>query len=422
MAVGIAEIIILGLLADWAFKRLRVPGLVGMLLVGVVLGPYVLGWLDPDLLTVGADLRLIALIVILLRVGFELSRKTLHRVGGRVLLLSFIPATCEGLMITVAGPCLLGLTWLESAMLGSVLAAVSPAVVVPQMIRFIAARKGAAKDIPSMVMAAASVDDIYVIVVHSVVVGLYVGQQGNVAWQLAGIPLSLLLGAAVGLLVGAVLYRFFDRCNPRATKRVLVVVALSILLVRLQHLLVGHIPFAGLISAMAIGFVILEKREHMAHEISAKLGKIWVFAEIILFSLVGAQVNIGVAWQEGLAAVGIIACGLLARACGVLLSLARSQLTIRERLFVVVAYSPKATVQAAIGAAPLLAMKLAGMPTGPGEIILAVAVLSIVLTAPTGAWAIAAVGDRVLRVAPDTVRDAYDAAAESGSVDQGAQG
>jgi len=418
MAVGIAEIIVLSLIADWVLRRVRIPGLIGMLFVGVVLGPYVLGYLAPDLLAIGPDLRLIALIVILLRVGFELSRNTLHRVGRRVLLLAFIPATCEGVVITLAGPLLLGLTLLESAILGSVLAAVSPAVVVPAMIRFMKERKGAAKDIPSMVMAAASVDDIYVIVAHSVIVGLYVGSQVNVAWQIAGVPLSLVLGIAVGLGIGTGLYLLFDRFNPRATKRVLVVLALSLLLVRLQHVLAGYIPFAGLVSAMAIGFVILEKREHMAHEISAKLGRLWVFAEIVLFSMVGAQVNVGVAWQAGLVGLAIVLVGLSARSMGVLACLAGSRLNLKERLFVVVAYSPKATVQAAIGSAPLMAMRAAGMETGPGEIILAVAVLSIVITAPTGAWAIAALGDRVLAVAPESVHDSYDAAIESTPEDE----
>lgn len=228
-----------------------------------------------------------------------------------------------------------------------------------------------------------------------------------------GVPVSLVLGIVVGLGVGTGLYLLFDRFNPRATKRMLIVIAVSLLLVRLQQFLAGYIPFAGLVSAMAIGFVILEKREHMAHEISAKLGKLWVFAEIVLFSMVGAQVNISVAWQAGLAGMALVAVGLSARGLGVLACLGGSELNLKERLFVVVAYSPKATVQAAIGSAPLLAMRAAGMNTGPGEIILALAVLSIILTAPLGAWAIDMVGNRVLAVAPESVRDSYDAAVES---------
>ncbi len=413
MAVSIAEILLLCLMADWCFRRMRLPGLIGMLLVGVVLGPHVLELLDPSLLAIGPDLRLIALIVILLRVGFELSRSTLHRIGGRALLLAFIPATVEGAAITVAGPWLLGLGLLESAVLGSVLAAVSPAVVVPSMIRFVKERRGAAKDIPSMVMAAASVDDVYVIVVHSAILGVYVGSDVNVAVQFAGVPVSLILGTAAGLAVGVVLCRLFDTFNPRATKRVLVVIALSILLVRLQHLLAGVVPFAGLVSAMAIGFIILEKREHMAHELSAKLAKTWVFAEIILFSMVGAQVNIGVAWRAGAMGAALIGLGLLARGMGVALCLLGSRLNRGERFFVAVACCPKATVQAAIGSAPLLAMRSAGMDPGPGELILAIAVLSIFLTAPAGAWAINAVGRRVLEVGPESEHDAYDAVMES---------
>ena len=413
MAVSVAEIIIFCLIADWVFRKMHIPGLIGMLSVGVILGPYVFNALDPKLLAVGPDLRLIALIVILLRVGFELSRKTLHRIGGRALLLAFIPATTEGLAITLAGPYLLGLSLMESAVLGSVLAAVSPAVVVPSMIRFMKERRGADKDIPSLVMAAASVDDVFVIVAHSAILGIYVGGQVNAAALFAGVPVSLILGTLAGIGIGTILYKMFDRFNPRATKRVLVVIAVAVLLVRLQHLLSGMLPFAGLVSAMAIGFVILEKREHMAHELSAKLAKTWVFAEIILFSMVGAQVDIGIAWRAGISGAGIIAVGLAARSFGVALCLLRSRLTFMERLFVAVAYSPKATVQAAIGSAPLLAMRSAGMDTSPGELILAVAVLSIIFTAPLGAFFINLLGRSVLKIAPESQSDAYDAAIES---------
>ncbi len=415
MAFSIAEIIVLSIIADWLFRRLRVPGLIGILLVGILLGPQVLNQINPDLLAIGTDLRLIALIVILLRAGFELSRKTLHRVGTQALLLAFIPATCEGVAITLAGPRLLGLTLMESALLGSVLAAVSPAVVVPRMIAFIKERRGARKAIPSMVMAAASVDDIYVIVAHSVLVGLYVGRRMNLAWEIASIPLSLVLGAAAGLALGVGLYRIFERSDLWATKQVLIVIAASIFLVRLQYLLAGRVPFSGLVAAMAIGFVILERREDIAHAISARLARVWIFAEIVLFAMVGAQVNITVAWQAGLAGIAVILIGLLARSAGVAACLTSSGLTGKERLFVAVAYSPKATVQAAIGAGPLLAMRAAGMATGPGEIILAVAVLSIILTAPAGAWAIDALGRRILPVEPEAGENAYRAAIESSS-------
>lgn len=413
MAVSIAEIIILGLLADWLFRQFRLPGLIGIMLVGVLLGPHLLGYLDPGLLAIGSDLRLIALIVILLRAGFELSRRTLHQVGTRALLLSFIPALAEGAAITLAGPQLLGLTTMESAILGSVLPAVSPAVVVPMMLRFNTRRMGAEKGIPTMIIAASSGEDVFAIVVFGVLIGLHTVQQARIGWTLAGIPVSIALGVLAGLGCGVLLYRLFDRFNPRATKRVLVIIALVILLVRAERLLEAWMPFTALAAAMAIGFVILEKREPMAHEISAKLAKIWVFAEIILFALVGAQVNLPMVWRAGAAGAALIGIGLAARGLGMLLCLAGSRLTLPERLFVVVSFIPKATVQAAIGAAPLMALRAAGLPAAPGELILALAVLSIVLTAPAGAIAIALLGERVLAVAPDSVRDAYDAARAS---------
>jgi NhaP-type Na+/H+ or K+/H+ antiporter len=413
MIVSLAELLILGLIVDWAFRKLTVPGLVGMLFLGVLFGPHALGWVNPELLAVSGDFRLIALIVILLRAGFELSKDTLNRVGGRVLVLAIIPAVVEGAAIMALGPSLLGLSLMESAILGSVMAAVSPAVVVPLMIRFMEQGKGAEKGIPTMVLAASSLDDVFVIVVYSVLIGIYTGATVNIAWQLAGIPISILLGIVVGLVIGVVLFKVFRRFDPRATKRVLVMLGLSVLLVRTEHMMQSWVPFAALLAVMAMGFIILEKDEHMAHEISAKLGKIWVFAEIILFTMVGAQVNIEVALEAGLVGALIIGLGLVARSIGTYGCLWGSELNVPERLFVVVAYLPKATVQAAIGGAPLATMALAGMETRAGEIILAVAVLSILLTAPLGAWAISVTGDRVLQVAPVDIHDARDAVKES---------
>ena len=413
MIVSLAEIIILSLIVDWAFRKLSIPGLVGMLFLGVLFGPYALNWLSPELLSVSDDFRLIALIVILLRAGFELSKDTLNQVGGRVLSLSAIPAIIEGAAITLLGPPLLGLSYMESAILGSVLAAVSPAVVVPLMIRFMERGMGAEKGIPTMVLAASAIDDVFVIVIFSVLVGIYTGSTASIAWQIAGIPISIVLGVGIGLLVGWVLFRLFHRFDPRATKRVLVILGVSVLLVRLEHLVESWVPFAALLAVMALGFIILEKDEHMAHEISAKLGKIWIFAEIVLFTMVGAKVNLDVALNAGLAGAAIIGLGLIARSVGTYGCLLGSDFTVAERVFVVISYLPKATVQAAIGGGALAAMALAGMDQGPGEIILAVAVLSIVLTAPLGAWAIAITGERVLQVAPPDFHDARDAVIES---------
>ena len=413
MIVSLAELLILGLIVDWAFRKLTVPGLVGMLFLGVLFGPHALGLVNPELLAVSGDFRLIALIVILLRAGLELSKDTLNRVGGRVLVLAVIPAVVEGVAIMALGPSLLGLSLMESAILGSVLAAVSPAVVVPLMIRFMEQGKGAEKGIPTMVLAASALDDVFVIVVYSVLIGIYTGASVGIAWQLVGIPLSILLGIVVGLVIGVGLFKVFQKFNPRATKRVLVMLGLSVLLVRAEYIMQAWIPFAALLAVMAMGFIILEKDDHMAHEISAKLGKIWVFAEIVLFTMVGAQVDIEVAMEAGFAGALIIGLGLVARSIGTYGCLLGSELNVAGRIFVVITYLPKATVQAAIGGAPLAAMALAGMETGAGEIILAVAVLSIVLTAPLGAWAISVTGDRVLQVALAGIHDARDAVKES---------
>jgi NhaP-type Na+/H+ or K+/H+ antiporter len=413
MASTLAELILLGLLADWAFRKLGMPGLVGMLLLGVLVGPYVLDVMAPEILESSADLRLIALIVILLRAGFELSRDALNRVGRMALLLSCIPAILEGLAVTALGPVLLGLTYLQSAILGAVLSAVSPAVVVPLMIRFMTRRMGADKGIPTLILAASSIDDVFVIVIYSVLIGFYTGQHVNLVWKLAGIPVSIVTGILVGLAIGLLFVKLFGRFNPRATKRVLLILGVSILLVRIEPVLENTVPFAALLAVMAIGFMILEKREHMAHEISAKLGKIWVFAEIILFTMVGAQVNVHVVWRAGLAGAILIFLALIARSIGTYLCVLGSDLNLKERMFVVISYLPKATVQAAIGGAPLAAMHAAGMDTGPGETILAVAVLSIVLTAPLGAWAISVTGDRLLQKGSPDRHEVVDAVNES---------
>lgn len=415
MAIGIAEIILLGLLADWAARKARLPGLIGLLLLGVCLGPYALGTLNQETQDVAADLRLIALIVILLRAGLEISKEALARSGVRAILMAFVPCLCEVLAVTLAGPLLLPLTRMEAAILGSILAAVSPAVVVPLMIRCIEEGRGAERAVPTMILAGASCDDAVAIVLAMSLLGIHLGEQVNIVRQALSIPFSVISGGIIGLLLGVLLYRLFDRFNPRATKRVLILLGLSVVLLHVQHRVEAWFPFAALISIMAIGFIILEKREHAAHEISAKLGKVWVFAQLLLFTLVGAQVNIPVAIGAGLGGGAVILAGLAGRSIGVQLCLAGSRLTRRERIFAGLSYLPKATVQAAIGATPLIAMQSAGRPAGPGEIILAVAVLSIVLTAPLGAILISWAGRNLLTISAGTPAEspAMQAAIES---------
>jgi len=415
MAIGIAELVLLGLLVDWLTRKARLPGLVGLLLLGVAMGPFVLDAVNAETSSVAADWRLIALVVILLRAGFELSREALWKVGPRAILLSFVPCILEVAAVTLVAPLLLPLSRLEAAMLGGVLAAVSPAVVVPFMIQFIKEGRGDRKGVPTLVLAGASCDDAVAIVLCTSFIGMYVGQSVNLAWNVVSVPIAVVTGIGVGLGIGLLLCRLFDRFNPRATKRVLILLGLSLMLLSLEKHNPTAIPYAALLSIMAIGFMILEKREHAAHEISAKLGKIWVFAQLLLFIFVGTQVDVHVAWGAGASGLVIIATGLVGRTVGTQLCLLGSELNRRERLFVALAYLPKATVQAAIGAAPLLAMQQAGMPVAAGEVILAVAVLSILVTAPLGAFAIAWGGTHLLEVSGPADGDspAMQAASES---------
>ncbi|MCK9600137.1 MAG: cation:proton antiporter [Sphaerochaeta sp.] len=401
MAFSLAAVVLLCLVLDWILSKARIPSLIGMLLVGVLFGPAVLNLLDPSLLAVGSDLRMIALIVILLRSGLELSRESLHTVGLQAILLSFLPALFETLTVMLVAPKLLGLSVLESALLGCVLGAVSPAVVVPMMVDLIQEKRGTQKGIPTLVLAGASMDDVTVIVAFSIVLGLYVGDTVNLVWTVAGIPLSILFGIGVGLAIGLVLIRIFEQYNPRATKRVLAMLMICIILVHLGDVLEAvHVPFAALLAVMAIGFIILEKREHMAHELSAKLGKIWIFAQILLFAMVGSQVDLAAAKEVGLHGFLLILIALCGRSIGTFLCTLGSGFTAKEKAFIVISYLPKATVQAAIGSTPLAAMSLHGMPTRAGEVILAVAVMSILMTAPLGAIALDWAGRHFLTVDP----------------------
>jgi NhaP-type Na+/H+ or K+/H+ antiporter len=390
LATSLAVIILLGLLCEHLLRKFNIPGLVGMLVVGVVLGPYVLDLLDQTLIDVSADFRLIALIVILLRAGLETRKDTLNRVGRTALLMSTVPAVLEGAAITLIAPSLLGITILEAAILGTILAAVSPAVVVPFMIRFIDERRGTNKGIPTMILAASSVDDVFVIVVFSMLLGLYTGTAGIIWFKLFEVPIAIALGIAVGALAGFALHWIFTRFGPRATKKTMIVLGVAVFLTWIEEELKPFVPVSALLGIMTVGFILLELSEPVAHQISRKLSKVWVMAEILLFVLVGAQVNIHVAWKAGAAGLAIILIGLAARSIGTWLSVQGAGFSRKEQLFCVISYIPKATVQAAIGAIPLAA------GVRGGEVILAVAVLSIIVTAPLGAIGIDISGKRWL--------------------------
>lgn len=390
MATGLAVITLLGLMMNTLFTKMKLPGLLGMLILGIVIGPFGFDWINPGLMAASADFRKIALIIILLRAGLGISRESLNKVGYAAVRLSIIPGVLEGLTIAVLSVPLLGFTWIQGGILGFILAAVSPAVIVPMMIQLSERGIGTDKNIPTLILAAASVDDVVAITIFSAFLGMYSGAHINIGIQLAWIPVSILLGIGVGILSGIILVKIFERHHIRDTKKVLLILGIAIMLTALESVLENRVEIAALLGVMTIGFILLEKRPVVAHRLSAKFGKIWVFAEILLFVLVGAQVDPGIALNAGAKGLLILAAGLTARSLGVLISTAGTPLTYKERLFCVIAYWPKATVQAAIGAIPLT------LGVEGGEIIMAVAVLSILVTAPLGALGIRVSAPRLL--------------------------
>lgn len=390
MATGLAIITLLGLLMNTLFVKLRLPGLLGMLILGIAIGPYGLDWIDSGLMAASADFRKIALIIILLRAGLGISRESLNKVGYAAIRLSIIPGVLEGFAIGLISIPLLGFTWIQGGILGFILAAVSPAVIVPMMIQLSERGLGTDKNIPTLILAAASVDDVVAITIFSAFLGMYSGAHVNIGIQLAWIPVSIILGIGVGILSGIVLVKVFERHHIRDTKKVLVILGIGIMLTALESALKNRLEIAALLGVMTIGFILLEKRPVVAHRLSAKFGKIWVFAEILLFVLVGAQVDPSVALDAGANGLLILAAGLSARSLGVLISIAGTPLNLKERFFCVVAYLPKATVQAAIGAIPLT------LGVEGGDVIMAIAVLSILITAPLGALGIRISAPRLL--------------------------
>ena len=381
MLTGLALIFLCGLLLGAVFQRLRLPGLVGMLLTGIVLGPYGLNLLGGAVLSVSADLRQLALIIILARAGLSLDVDDLKKIGRPAVLMSFVPACFEMTGTLLISRLLFGLPLLDAAILAAVVASASPAVIVPRMIKLIEEGRGTDKRIPQMILAGDSVDDVFNIVLFSALAG-FAGGEGISALRFAEIPLSVLSGAAAGVIAGAALTFLFKKIQMRDSVKVIILLSAGFLLLALEHAAAGVFPFSGLLAVMVAGVVILKKLPSDAEGISAKLSRLWVGAEVILFVLVGASVNIGYAAEGGLKTIVMLIAVLIIRALGILLCLARTNLTRKERLFCTFTGIPKATVQAAIGGIPL-AM---GLPNG--EIILAVAVTSILFTAPLGAFLI----------------------------------
>ena len=381
MLLSISLILILGMFMGWICQKIKLPSLLGMLITGIVLGPYVLNLLDDSILGISAELRKIALIIILTRAGLGLDLSGLKKIGRPAVLMCFVPASFELIGMILLAPKLMGLTVLEAAIMGAVLAAVSPAVVVPRMVKLMDEGYGVNEGIPQLILAGASVDDVYVIVLFSTFVGMMQGKGASIL-KFVNIPISIFLGIAIGLLIGVLLAYFFKKMHIRDTSKVLIILSISFLLVVMEDKLSTPITFSALIAIMFIGIGLQKKRETVAKRLSVKYGKIWVAAEVFLFVLVGATVNIGYLGKVGVKALIVIIGALVFRMFGVFVCLLGTSLKRKERLFTMLAYTPKATVQAAIGGIPL------ALGFTCGDLVLTVAVLAIVLTAPLGAFAI----------------------------------
>lgn len=388
MILSLAVIITLGLIFNKLFKSIKLPGLLGMLILGIIVGPNMLNLISKEILTISPDLRKIALIVILLRAGLGINRSILKKVGKTALKMSFLPCVIEGFTIAFVGRYILNISFIEAGMLGFIIAAVSPAVVVPQMLELINKGKGKENGVPTIILAASSIDDVFAITIFSTFLGLYGGSNISISGKLFSIPISILLGGGIGILIALLLIWIFKKFHLRDTEKTLIILASGMLLTSLEDIFKNIVPIASLLGVMVVGFVLLDKYPKVANRISEKFNKVWVFAEILLFVLVGAQVDVKVIVHSGLLGLLVLFIGLVARSIGVYISLMGSNLNLKEKIFCIISFMPKATVQAAMGAVPLAS------GVASGNLILAIAVLSIIVTAPLGAVGIKYFGDK----------------------------
>lgn len=387
MLASLSLIFLVGLAMGAICQKLKMPRIIGMLVTGIVLGPYVLDFLDPSILSISSELRKLALIIILLKAGLSLDLKDLKKAGRPAILMSFVPATCEIAGYILFAPLLLGINRIEAAVMGAVLGAVSPAVVIPRMVMLMEEKYGTKKAIPQMIMAGASCDDIFVIVLFTTFLSMAQGGSADII-DFVNIPVSIVLGILLGAVTGYGLYLFFEtsyahkHCVRNSTK-VIIVLGFSMLLVSVEGWLEGKVSVSGLLAVVSMACVIkIKSTAFVSKRLSEKFGKLWIAAEVVLFVFVGAAVDIRYTLSAGIAAVFMIFFALIFRTAGVLICTIKTKLNMKERIFCVIAYLPKATVQAAIGSVPLAA----GLACG--KIILSVAVLAIIITAPLGALGI----------------------------------
>lgn len=378
MLISLAYMLLCGLILGWVCEKIKLPRLLGLILTGIILGPHLLNLIDKSILDISAPLRQIALIIILIRAGLTLDLDDLKRAGRPAVLLCFVPAIFEMVGMTILAPILLGVKPIEGLLMGCVVAAVSPAVIVPKCIQMLEEGYGKKKSIPQMILAGASVDDVFVIVMFTSVLSLMNGKNVSVM-SFVNIPVSIILGIIIGLVIGVALAYFFRKVHIRDTIKVLIFLSVSFILVTIEDEMTTVITFAALISVMAMGIFYQRKNPESANRLASKFNKLWIVAEIILFVLVGATVDLKVLFgKTGLAAVLLILLVTLFRSIGVYVSLLGTDLNKKERLFVILGYIPKATVQAAIGGLALQA----GLPCG--ELVLTVAIVSILVSAPLG--------------------------------------
>lgn len=381
MLTSVALILLFGLLFSFLFTKMKLPGLLGMILVGIVLGPHVLNLIDSSILNISADLRQIALVIILTRAGLSLNLTDLKKIGRPAVLMCFVPALVEMVGTIIFAPLLLGITYLEAAVMGSVIAAVSPAVIVPRMIKLMDEGYGKDKSIPQLILAGASVDDVFVIVVFTVLTAF--ASTGEISGtSFLQIPLSIFLGILLGVIVGLCLVFFFRKVHIRDSVKVMIILSVSFLLLEVENRLEGVVPVSGLLAIMSMGITLNQKYDVLSKRLSVKYNKLWICAEVFLFVLVGMAVDIKYVFTAGVASVAVVMLALVFRMSGVFLSLIKTDLNKKERLFCMLSYTPKATVQAAIGTIPF------AMGLDCGSIVLTVAVISILITAPFGAISI----------------------------------
>lgn len=390
MLTSLALIFLCGLLLGSIFQKIKLPPLLGMIITGIILGPYALNLIDQSVLSISSDLRQIALIIILTRAGLNLDINSLKKVGRPAILMCFLPACFEIIGMVLLAPPLLGISILDALIMGTVVAAVSPAVIVPKMLKLIETGYGKDKSIPQMIMAGASVDDVFVIVLFTSFTGLAQGESFSPI-SLIQVPISIILGIGLGILIGIILGFFFKKVHMRDSIKVIIILSISFLLVTLENSLKGIVPISGLIAIMSIGISLQKIRSDASKRISTEFSKLWVAAELMLFVLVGATVDIKYAFSAGIMAILLIFGVLVFRMIGVLICLIKTKLNKKERIFCMIAYCPKATVQAAIGYIPLT------MGLSCGNIVLTVAVLSILITAPLGAFFIELLYKRLLK-------------------------